>query len=200
MNIKLPALPYTLDALEPHISARTVEIHYTKHHQGYVNKVNKALEASDSSAELDELVINETGSLYNNAAQVWNHTFYWYSLSPNGGGRPDGELLDAINETFGSFESAKEKLVEAAADEFGSGWAWLVHDGSNLEILSTTDAVNPVREGKIPLLTIDVWEHAYYLDRQNERGKYIEAVVEHLLNWEFAEQNFQKVLEAKNSS
>ncbi len=177
-----------------------MEIHYSKHHQGYVNKVNKALKQSGSNAGLDELVLNETGSLYNNAAQVWNHTFYWHSLSPNGGGKPEVDLLEAIEDAFGTFESAKEKLADAAADEFGSGWAWLVHDGTSLEILSTTDAVNPVREGKIPLLTIDVWEHAYYLDRQNERGKYIEAVVEHLLNWEFATQNFQKVKEAKKSS
>ena len=188
-----------MDALEPHISARTVEFHYTKHHQGYVNKVNKALEKSGSAAELDGLVLTETGSLYNNAAQVWNHTFYWHSLSPDGGGTPEGELLEAINEAFDSFETAKEKLADAAADEFGSGWAWLVHDGSSLEILSTTDAVNPVRAGKIPLLTIDVWEHAYYLDRQNQRGKYIEAVIEHLLNWEFAAHNFQKVTEAKET-
>lgn len=190
MAIELPPLPYDQNALEPHISAQTVEIHFGKHHQGYVNKVNSALEKSGSQAELEEIVRTAEGSLYNNAAQVWNHTFYWRSLSPDGGGEPSGKLKNAIESAFGSVAQAKTKLADAASSEFGSGWAWLVLADAGLEIYSTTDALNPMRDGKTPLLTIDVWEHAYYLDRQNRRADYIDAVINNLLNWDFAAANF----------
>ena len=200
MTIELPPLPYEQNALEPHISAQTVKIHFGKHHQGYVNKVNAALKESGSDAGLDELVRTAEGSLFNNAAQVWNHTFYWRSLSPNGGGEPRGGLKEALESAFGSVQAAKAKLADAASNEFGSGWAWLVLTDSGLEIISTTDAQNPIRDGNAPLLTIDVWEHAYYLDRQNRRGDYIDAVINNLLNWTFAETNFDKAMKVKKSN
>ena len=200
MTIELPPLPYEQNALEPHISAQTVEIHFGKHHQGYVNKVNAALKESGSDSDLDEIVRTAEGSLFNNAAQVWNHSFYWRSLSPNGGGEPRGGLKEALESAFGSVQAAKAKLADAASNEFGSGWAWLVLTDSGLEIISTTDAQNPIRDGNAPLLTIDVWEHAYYLDRQNRRGDYIDAVINNLLNWTFAETNFDKAMKVKKSN
>ncbi len=190
MPIELPPLPFAKDALEPHISQRTVDIHYEKHHRGYVDKVNKALKGKDEKTDLESLIKTANGDLYNHAAQVWNHTFYWNCLNPLGPNEPSQVLKDALCAQFGSVQKFKDELAESAKGEFGSGWAWLVMDGDKLRVTSSTDAENPIREGMWPLLTIDVWEHAYYLDYQNERGKYVSAVIEHLLNWQFASSNF----------
>ncbi|MEC8379484.1 MAG: Fe-Mn family superoxide dismutase [Myxococcota bacterium] len=192
MTIELPALPYAQNALEPHISANTLSFHYGKHHAGYVKKLNAAIE-KDSSLQgksLEELVTGTTGGVFNNAAQVWNHTFYWNSMSPNGGGAPTGALAAAIDAAFGSFEDFKAAFGAAAGGQFGSGWAWLVKNASgNLEIVATSNAASPLTEGLTPILTCDVWEHAYYLDYQNGRGNYVSALWS-LVNWEFAAANF----------
>ena len=187
--IELPKLPWDEDALEPHISARTISFHYGKHHQGYVTKLNGFIEEQGLSGDLDELVRTTSGGVFNNAAQIWNHTFYWNSLHPEGGGDPTGALANAVESSFGSIDAAKQALADAAKNHFGSGWAWLVSDGGELSVVTTHDAGCPLTEGQTPLLTIDVWEHAYYLDRQNARPAYVDAVVEHLLNWEFAAAN-----------
>ena len=192
MTIELPALPYAQNALEPHISANTLSFHYGKHHAGYVKKLNAAIE-KDSSLQgksLEELVTGTTGGVFNNAAQVWNHTFYWNSMSPNGGGAPTGALAAAIDAAFGSFEDFKAAFGAAAGGQFGSGWAWLVKNASgNLEIVATSNAASPLTDGLTPILTCDVWEHAYYLDYQNGRGNYVSAWWS-LVNWEFAAANF----------
>jgi len=188
MAIELPELPYAKEALAPHMSAETLEFHYGKHHAGYVTKLNAAIEEDSSLAgkSLDDLVRDQTGSVFNNAAQIWNHTCYWNSLSPNGGGEPRGAIADAINKAFGSFGSFKEKFSTTAGGHFGSGWAWLVKDESgNLAVVDTHDAGCPLREGKTPILTCDVWEHAYYIDYRNARGAYIEAWW-NLVNWDHA--------------
>lgn len=191
MAFTLPELPYPRKALAPHISEETLDYHYGKHHAGYVKKLNAAVE-NDSSLQgksLEQIIKSAKGGVFNNAAQVWNHTFYWHSMSPNGGGKPTGKLADAINSAFGDFASFKEKFTAAATGQFGSGWAWLVKgaDGS-LEITSTSDAENPMTEGKTPILTCDVWEHAYYIDRRNDRAAYVDAFW-NLVNWEFAAKN-----------
>jgi len=191
MAFKLPALPYSRDAL-PHISENTLNYHYGKHHQGYVNKLNAAVEndASLAGKSLEDLIKTEKGGVFNNAAQVWNHTFYWNSMSPNGGGEPTGALADAINKSFGDFESFKKAFSSAAAGQFGSGWAWLSKDaGGTLHVESTSNAGNPMTSGRRPLLTCDVWEHAYYLDFQNARGSYVEAFWT-MVNWAFVAKNF----------
>ena len=193
MSFEIPALPYAYDALAPHISARTVELHYEKHHKGYGAKLRKAVEGKpEAEQSLETLIRNGEGDLFNNAAQVWNHTFYWRSLSPKGGGEPGGQLRSAVESAFGSVASLKRELAEAAQGEFGSGWAWLVLDGSGrLRVGTSSDAENPLHEGHTPLLTIDVWEHAYYLDYQNRRADYVEAVIDHLLDWSFAASNLE---------
>ena len=191
MNYELPELPYDFDSLEPHISGKTLEVHYEKHHKSYLTKLKKGIEGtSDEEKSLEELVETAGGSIFNNAAQVWNHSFYWQSMSPNGGGNPEGDLAELVERDFGPVQEFKERFTEAAKKEFGSGWGWLVKrpDG-RLDIISTTDAENPLQEGKTPLLAIDVWEHAYYLDYQNERPKYIKAYLDELINWEFAAKN-----------
>lgn len=177
MKFSLPQLPYALDALEPRISKRTLEFHYGKHHQAYVNNLNKLIQGTKfENADLETIIKEAEGGIYNNGAQVWNHTFYFSSLSPNGGGVPTGPLAEAINESFGSFDAFKEKFSEAAATLFGSGWAWLVkNDDGKLEIVKESNAGNPLRQGKVPILTCDVWEHAYYLDYQNKRPDYIQV-------------------------
>jgi len=177
MKLSLPELPYKLNALEPVISARTIEFHYGKHHQAYVTNLNKLLPGSPfENASLEEIVLKSDGGIFNNAAQVWNHTFYWESLSPKGGGEPKGKLMEAIEESFGNFIKFKEEFSQAAATLFGSGWAWLVKNtDGKLEIVKESNAGNPLRNGKKPLLTCDVWEHAYYLDYQNRRPDYIES-------------------------
>ena len=190
MAIELPPLPYEKNALEPHISAETLEFHYGKHHQGYVNKLNAAIEGSEfADMALEDIIKKASGGMFNNAAQVWNHTFYWNSLSPNGGGDPSGKLADALAKTFGSVDSFREQFGTAAAGNFGSGWTWLVQrpDGS-LAIVNTSNAATPVTGDDKPLLTIDVWEHAYYIDYRNARPKYIEAYW-NLVNWDFAAAN-----------
>jgi len=190
MAFELPELPYSKDALDPHISARTLDFHHGKHHNAYVTKLNAMTEGTDkASKSLEDLIKSESGGLFNQAAQTWNHTFYWHSLSPNGGGEPSGPIADAIKSDLGGFEAFKEKFSAEAAGHFGSGWAWLVRNASGkLEVVSTHDAGNPMTDGHTPILTCDVWEHAYYLDYQNARPKYIEAWW-NLVNWDFANQN-----------
>jgi len=193
MSITLPELPYAMDALEPRISKETLEFHYGKHHNAYVVNLNKFIEADSSLAgkSLEEIVKSSEGGVFNNAAQVWNHTFYWNSLSPNGGGEPAGDLADAINTAFGSFAEFKEQFTAAAAGNFGSGWTWLVKNSTGaLEIVNTSNAGTVITEAGItPLLTCDVWEHAYYIDYRNARPEYLKNYWE-LVNWEFAAANF----------
>jgi Fe-Mn family superoxide dismutase len=174
--IELPKLPYEFNALEPKISAKTVEFHYTKHHQGYVNKLNGMIESTKFAGKsLEEIIKTSQGGMFNNAAQVWNHTFYWEGFSPAPKAAPEGKLAELINKTFGSFTKFKEEFSTKAATFFGSGWAWLVMDSNgDLKITSTSNAGTPLTDGLKPLLTCDVWEHAYYLDYQNLRPKYIE--------------------------
>ena len=185
MTHELPKLPYAMDALGPYISQRTIEFHYGKHHQAYVNNLNKLIPGTEfENASLEDIVRKATGGIFNNGAQVWNHTFYWNCMKPKGGGEPEGKLLEAISKNFGSVAEFKEKLSNAAATLFGSGWAWLVKkpDGS-LEITQESNAGNPLRSGLTPLLTIDVWEHAYYLDKQNLRPDYIKDFF-NLVDWD----------------
>jgi Fe-Mn family superoxide dismutase len=191
MEHTLPALPYALDALAPHISKETLEFHYGKHHQTYVTNLNNLIKGTEfEDLSLEEIVKKSAAGIFNNSAQVWNHTFYWNSLSPNGGGAPTGELADAINSSFGSFDKFKEEFTKTAIGTFGSGWAWLVKksDGS-LALVSTSNAATPLTTSDVPLLTCDVWEHAYYVDYRNARPKYVEAFW-NLVNWEFAAKNF----------
>ena len=191
MAHQLPELPYELDALEPHISKETLEYHYGKHHAGYVAKLNAAIEGTDQAEmSLEDLVKNAEGGVFNNAAQIWNHSFYWNCLSPNGGGEPSGDLADAIAASFGSFSEFKAAFTAKAGTLFGSGWAWLVKnaDGS-LEITQTFNADTPLTGTAAPLLTCDVWEHAYYVDYRNARPSYIEAFWS-LVNWDFVSANF----------
>ena len=192
MSIELPLLPYSRDALAPHISEETINYHYGKHHQGYVNKLNKAIEGTEMEGKtLEEIIGSSEGGLFNNAAQVWNHTFYWSSLSPNGGAAPTGELADAIDSAFGSYDEFKEKFAAKAGSNFGSGWTWLVKNSAGvLEIINTGNAETPVTNSdQMPLLTCDVWEHAYYIDYRNARAEYLKNYWE-IVNWEFAAQNF----------
>ncbi len=191
MIFELPALPYAIDALEPYISKSTLEFHHGKHHQAYVTNLNKLLPGSEfENKGLEEIVRKATGGIFNNGAQVWNHTFYWNCLSPQGGGEPTGELLEAIIEDFGSFAEFKEKFSTAAATLFGSGWAWLVTDEEGkLQIVQESNAGNPLRNGLEPLLTCDVWEHAYYIDKQNRRPDYI-ADFWKLVNWEAVAERY----------
>ncbi len=192
MAIELPALPWAKDALAPHISAETIEYHYGKHHNAYVTNLNKLIEGTGfASKSLEEIVKGSEGGMFNNAAQVWNHTFYWNSIKPGGGGAPSGALADAINKSFGSFDKFKEAFSAAAATQFGSGWAWLVKEGDKLAVVKTPNAETPLTQaGVTPLLTIDVWEHAYYVDYRNARPKYIETFLSSLANWDFAAKNF----------
>lgn len=191
MAFELPALPFAQDALAPHISAETLEYHYGKHHKAYVDKLNGMVEGTDKADKsLEELIKTESGGVFNNAAQVWNHTFYWNGLSPNGGGAPTGAIADAITAKWGSFEAFKTEISASAAGNFGSGWTWLVKDSNgDLAIVNTDDAANPMTEGHTPLLTIDVWEHAYYVDYRNARPQYLEAIW-NLVNWDFVNSNF----------
>lgn len=192
MEHKLPELPYARNALAPHISAETIEYHYGKHHATYVANLNKLVAATEfAELSLEDIVKKASGGIFNNAAQVWNHSFYWNCLSPKGGGEPSGALADAIAKNFTSFAGFKEKMTNAAITQFGSGWAWLVKnpDGS-LAIEQTSNAGTPLKDGKAPLLTVDVWEHAYYVDYRNARAAYVEAFWK-LANWEFASANLK---------
>ncbi|MBT8039360.1 MAG: superoxide dismutase [Fe] [Xanthomonadales bacterium] len=191
MAHELPPLPYAKNALEPVISEETLDYHYGKHHQAYVTNLNNMVPGTEfENASLDDIVMKASGGIFNNAAQVWNHTFYWNCLSPHGGGEPSGALADAINSAFGSFDTFKDEFTKSAVGNFGSGWTWLVKtaDGS-VELVNTTNAGNPMTEGKTPLLTIDVWEHAYYVDYRNARPKYL-AEVWKLINWDFVAANY----------
>ena len=191
MSIVLPELPYPKNALEPHISSRTLEFHYGKHHQTYVDNVNKMVGGTDLANESLEALIKKTAGdaakvgIFNNAAQVWNHSFYWNCLKPNGGGPPTGPVAQKIEADFGGYAKFVEELKNAGITQFGSGWAWLVLKGSQLQITKTLNADTPLAHGLKPLLTIDVWEHAYYLDYQNRRADYLTVVIDKLLNWDF---------------
>lgn len=190
MAFELPALPYEQNALEPHISAETLEFHYGKHHKTYVDKLNGLVAGTDmENASLEDVVKNSEGGVFNNAAQIWNHTFYWNCLSPNGGGEPTGAVADAINAAFGSFAEFKEQFTNSAINNFGSSWTWLVQnaDGS-IAIQNTSNAGCPLTDGVTPLLTVDLWEHAYYIDYRNARPKYMEAFWS-LVNWDFVASN-----------
>lgn len=193
----LPPLPYAQDALEPVISANTISFHYGKHHKGYVDNLNKLVIGSEFAGMPLEKIIAETASkadkvtIFNNASQAWNHTFYWNSLSPKGGGEPPAALKKMIEVSFGTVDACKKELASAATTQFGSGWAWLVLDGDKLKVIKTGNADSPLTKGMKPILTIDVWEHAYYLDYQNRRVDYVNAVLEKLINWSFAADNLK---------
>lgn len=192
MSIALPPLPYEKNALEPHISAETLMYHYEKHHNTYVVNLNKLITGTEfDTLSLEEIVKKSTGGMFNNAAQVWNHTFYWHCLSPVGGGEPTGALLSAIQAAFGSFDAFKEQFTQTALTTFGSGWAWLAQDEhGQLKIVSTSNAGTPMTTGLTALLTCDVWEHAYYIDYRNMRADYVKAFWS-LVNWSFVESNFK---------
>jgi len=191
MEHKLPELPYALNALAPHISKETLEFHHGKHHNTYVANLNNLIKGTEfETMSLEDIIMKASGGMFNNAAQIWNHTFYWHCLSPHGGGEPSGALAEAINKTFGSFAQFKEAFSKTSITTFGSGWGWLVKnsDGS-LALMSTGNAAAPMTEGKTALLTCDVWEHAYYIDYRNARPKYVEAFW-NLVNWDFVSKNF----------
>lgn len=192
MAIELPALPYEKTALEPHISAETIDFHYGKHHNTYVVKLNGLIEGTEFEGKpLEEIVKTSSAGVFNNAAQIWNHTFYWHCLSPNGGGQPTDTLLAAIESAFGSFDAFKAKFTDSAVNNFGSGWTWLVKNSTGgLEIVNTSNAATPLTDESLtPILTVDVWEHAYYIDYRNVRPNYMEAFWA-LVNWDFAATNF----------
>ena len=194
-SIVLPPLPWAENALEPVVSAKTISFHYGKHHKTYVDTVNKMITGTEYADMTLERLIGATAGktdkagIFNNAAQVWNHTFYWNSLRPKGGGEPPSMLRQKIEAAFGSVDACKKELSAAAVAQFGSGWAWLVADAGKLKVVKTADAETPITHGVKPLLTVDVWEHAYYLDYQNKRADYVNAVLDRLINWEFAEKN-----------
>ncbi|MGB8338430.1 MAG: Fe-Mn family superoxide dismutase [Burkholderiales bacterium] len=191
MEHELPPLPYAMDALLPHISKETLEFHYGKHHQTYVTNLNNLIKGTEhENASLEDIIKKSSGGLFNNAAQTWNHTFYWHSLKPNGGGEPRGELAEAIKAKFGTFEEFKKQFTQTCIGTFGSGWAWLVKNADDtVELLSTSNAQLPMTSGKVALLTCDVWEHAYYIDYRNKRPDYV-AAFWNLVNWDFAAKNF----------
>ena len=194
MPFSLPPLPYEKAALAPHISAETLDFHHGKHHQAYVTNLNKLLEGKpEASKSLEEVILSSEGPVFNNSAQVWNHTFYWQSMKPHGGGEPTGDLADAIKRDFGSFQKFSEEFTSAAATQFGSGWAWLVlGKDKKLAVTKTANADLPLKHGQTALLTLDVWEHAYYVDYRNLRPKYIETFMKSLANWDFALSNLKK--------
>lgn len=195
--LELPALPYDKKALEPVISESTLNFHYDKHHTGYLNKLNELIDGTDfATATLEKIITNAHGkedkvAVFNNAAQVWNHTFYWQSMKPNGGGKPTGVLLGKIESVWGDFDSFKAAFKQAGMGQFGSGWVWLVLKDGDLEIMKTPNADLPMVHGAVALLTCDVWEHAYYLDYQNKRVDYIDQFLDKLVNWEFASKNYE---------
>ncbi len=198
MSFQLPPLPYAKNALAPHVSENTLNFHYDKHHQGYVTNLNNLTKDSPLASQSLEEIVRATAKdeskagIFNNAAQVWNHTFFWSSMKPQGGGQPSGDVAGAINSAFGSFDKFKDEFKQAAATQFGSGWAWLVIDSGKLKVTKTPNAINPMSQGQTALLTCDVWEHAYYLDYQNRRPDFVAAFLEHLVNWDFAAANLLK--------
>jgi len=197
MSVTLPELPYAKDALEPFISARTLEFHHDKHHAAYVTNTNNLIKGTElENADLETIIKSSAGDnskigIFNNSAQVWNHTFYWNCMKQNGDGKPEGELLKKIEEDFGGYEKFVEELKNAGATQFGSGWAWLVLDNDKLKITKTPNADTPIAHNQKPLLTVDVWEHAYYLDYQNRRPDYLTTFIDKLINWEFVSQNLK---------
>ena len=194
-TIVLPALPYAENALEPVITANMIGFHYGKHHKGYVDNLNKLIAGTEyADLPLEKIITSVSGlldktAIFNNAAQIWNHTFYWNSMTPKGGGEPPAALKQRIDASFGSVDACKKELAGAAVSQFGSGWAWLVLDGDKLKVVKTSNADTPLTMGVKPLLTVDVWEHAYYLEYQNRRADYVNAVLDKLINWQFAAQN-----------
>ena len=185
MAFALPPLPYDIDALAPHISRETLEYHHGKHHQKYVDTANDTVSGTDDEGRsLEDLIGSTTGTLFNQVAQIWNHTFYWNSMTPNGGGEPGGEVAEGINSAFGTYGGFRSQFTAAAVGHFGSGWAWLVDDGSGLVITTTSDADNPLTHSQKPLLTCDLWEHAYYIDYRNARPAYVDAYLDNLVNWD----------------
>ena len=194
----LPPLPYADNALEPVISANTISFHYGKHHTTYVDNLNNLVKGTEFENATLESVVNATAGkadkapLFNNAAQIWNHTFYWHSMKHNGGGKPSGKLAQMIDAAFGSYDEFRKQFSATTVSQFGSGWGWLVVDGGALKVVKTGNAEVPFTRGQKPLLTIDVWEHAYYLDHQNKRAAYVVAVIDKLLNWDFAAENLAK--------
>jgi len=195
MPFELPALPYAADALEPHYSANTISFHHGKHHQAYVTKLNELVPGTaHENSSLEEIIKATAGdagqaAVFNNAAQIWNHTFFWNSMKPGGGGAASGALGEAIARDFGSQDGFAEAFTAAAVGRFGSGWAWLVADGDSLKVVNTLNAETPITQGLTPLVTVDVWEHAYYLDYQNRRPDFVKAFLQHLVNWDFAAEN-----------
>jgi len=191
----LPALPYADNALDPVISANTISFHYGKHHKTYVDNLNNLVKGTEFEGATLEAIVNATAgkadkaAIFNNAAQIWNHTFYWHSMKPHGGGKPTGKLAQMIDASFGSFDEFKKQLSATTVSQFGSGWGWLVADAGALKVVKTANAEVPFTKGQKPLLTIDVWEHAYYLDHQNKRAAYVDALIDKLLDWDFAAAN-----------
>jgi superoxide dismutase, Fe-Mn family len=193
MAFELPPLPYAKDALQPLMSAETFEYHYGKHHAAYVTNLNAAIAGTPNETKsLEEIILSSDGPVFNNAAQVWNHTFFWNSLKPKGGGKPTGDLAAAIDRDFGGFDKFKEQFTQTAVKQFGSGWAWLVSEGGKLKITSTANADLPLKHKQTALFTVDVWEHAYYIDYRNARPKFVEAVIDGLANWDFVTENLKK--------
>ncbi|MBB4286858.1 superoxide dismutase [Roseospira goensis] len=197
MAFELPPLPYDTSALEPHMSAQTLEFHHGKHHQTYVTNLNNLTKDTPmADMGLDEVIMkswtDKNTGVFNNSAQVWNHTFFWHGMRPGGGGAPTGAIAGKIDEAFGSFEKFKEEFKAAGATQFGSGWAWLVLDGGTLKVTKTPNAENPMVHGQTALLTCDVWEHAYYLDFQNRRPDFLTTFLDHLVNWDFVNENLAK--------
>jgi Fe-Mn family superoxide dismutase len=193
MAFSLPPLPYDKNALAPHISAETLEYHHGKHHNAYVVKLNELLAGKpEADKSLEEVILSSEGPVFNNAAQVWNHTFYWSCMKPAGGGKPSGDLAQAIDRDFGSYEKFAEQFTQAGITQFGSGWAWLVSDKGKLSVTKTGNADLPMKHGQKAILTMDVWEHAYYIDFRNARPKYIETFLSSLVNWDFVSENLKK--------
>ena len=192
MAFSLPDLPYGKDALAPHLSQETLEFHHGKHHNAYVTNLNGLIEGSDHATQsLEEIILSAEGPLFNNAAQVWNHTFYWHCMKPGGGGEPSGELATAIARDFGSFDDFKKEFSAGAVGQFGSGWAWLILEGGALKVIKTGNADLPLKHGQVALLTVDVWEHAYYIDYRNLRPKYVETFLNNLVDWAFVAENYR---------
>jgi Fe-Mn family superoxide dismutase len=184
MIFELPALPFDMNALEPHMSEKTLSFHYGKHHKAYVDKLNELIKDTEfADMSLEEIIAKSKYAVFNNAAQVWNHTFFWNSIAPGGGGKPAGELMERINADFGGYEKFRDEFKSAALSQFGSGWAWLVDKDGRLSVMKTANADTPIAHGVKPVIVIDVWEHAYYLDYQNLRATYVDAYLDHLVKW-----------------
>jgi len=192
MAFELPQLPYAKDALAPLMSAETFDFHYSKHHAAYVTNLNAAIkDTPNADKKLEEIIMSSDGPLFNNSAQVWNHTFFWHCMKPQGGGKPTGDLAQAIDRDFGGFDKFREQFVQAAVKQFGSGWAWLVSEGGKLKITSTSNADLPMKHKQTALFTVDVWEHAYYIDYRNLRQKFVETIVDSLANWDYVATNLK---------